>query len=132
MRRILWLAVIVALEFCLGVGGVFVVHAPAAERPRPTKKHVAVKHVPSPLDPIVEEVSRFVETSRGLKFKHKVRAALLDDAAFNKRLLGDQGLPNEAALSKRIDQAGLFVLTESEPVHLPDGFPVLFVLLTDE
>ena len=86
---------IVALEFSFGVLGAFVVHAPAAHSATAAKKHVAVKHVPSPLDPIVEDVSRFVETSRGLKFKHKVRAALLDDAAFNKRLLGDQGISED-------------------------------------
>jgi hypothetical protein len=95
MRRIVGLAVIVALEFSFGVLGAFVVHTPAAAKAAPASKHVAVKHVPSPLDPIVEEVSRFVETSRGLKFKPTVRAALLDDAAFNQRLLGDKGLSED-------------------------------------
>jgi hypothetical protein len=96
MRRIVGLAVIVAMEFSVGVFGAVVVHAPAAAHG--AAKHHAlkhVKHVPSPLDPIVEDVSRFVETSRGLKFKHKVRASLLDDAAFNKRLLGDKGLSED-------------------------------------
>jgi hypothetical protein len=94
MRRIVGLAVIVALEFSFGIMGAFIVHAPAQATP---KKHALpkVKHVPSPLDPIVKDVSHFVEGSRGLKFKHEVKAALLDDAAFNKRLLGDKGLTED-------------------------------------
>jgi hypothetical protein len=51
--------------------------APAGKSPKGT-----------PLDPVIRDISRFVETSRGLTFKRGVNVTLLKDADFEARLLG--------------------------------------------
>ncbi len=75
------LAAVIAAQLALGVVGVVIVEAPKPAELGPYRSLEPIEK-PSPLAPLVEEISRFVETSRGLKFKHSVKATLLDDKTF--------------------------------------------------
>lgn len=79
------LAALIAALLVTGLAGVFVVEKPAAARPQRRATDPEAARV----DRAVRDIARFVEVSRGLKFTRPVRAALLDDAAFKRRLVGD-------------------------------------------
>ena len=111
-RSVVLVAMAVAATLAAGVVGV-VRHESSPERARATAPTTSPPTTAAPaspalsrLDAVVAELRAFVERERGLAFKRPVKVALLDDAAFNARVVSkDPEVREDVADSQGVLQA---------------------------
>lgn len=109
------LAAVIAALFLTGVAGAAVVEKPKPAT-APRFAHTAKKI--DPWEGVVESVSHFVETSRGLTFKRPVKSSFLSPAAFAKRRAAGRQVDADSLL---VDKALGFVDPAVTAESLHDG-----------